>query len=992
MEFQVLGRVGYRCGSEWMHPRGALRQRMLGVLLARAGQVVSFDLLAGAMWPGTADGGDDRTQSRLHLHAHRLRRALDRPDRLVVDHHGYLLRVEPDELDAGRFERLAGRALATDPGVPQRADLAREGLGQWPDPWNGAAYPGLDVPLLADEAERLATLRLDLTEVLFDAEIRRGRHLDVLADLQRVATEHPLREPLQVHLMRALHQAGRPAEALAVYARTREQLVEELGLEPSEDLRRVQDFVLSGQGPETPGGASTVPLGGPDQAGRHPEGIRPAPAQLPPSVPLVGREVALADLDRALAPGRARHAVITGLPGVGKSAVAVSWATEHRGDFPDGQLFVDLQGYGPTPSASVDAVLDRFIRALGGSVTGLQDTEERITTYRSHVAGRRVLVLLDNARDAEQVRPLLPPERGCLSLVTSRDHLGGVLARENAHHLALRPLQPDDGVTLLRSLSGDPEAADRDALRRVADRCAGLPVALRVAALRLRQDTVPTGLDPATRAGGSGDVLDWLDLGDPMASARTVFSWSVEALGPRELHLFTALGVTRGDRVDVGGLAALTDTDVGTTRAAVEGLVRANLAQLHDGWVDQHDLLAVYARERAEDVGPAEREQMQHRLLAYYLAQVEAVDALGGSDREQSRFQSVREANQWLDSAAEPLVAEVEQAPPSADEEVTGLSHILGGNALTGRGRPDLAQRLHRSAVLVAERRGDLGAAATAMQSLARITGKLGDHEEAVEQWERARSLALASGDPARLAVVHNNYTNLLMFRGQFLRSWGHLAVARRRCEDAGDAARGRTIRSNVGLILLLLERYQQAEAVLRELLAESGSPDSRAFSLRNLVMLELRRGRLEEAEPLLLEAITLAEQRSNHVLRSELGGLLGQLRFRQGDAEAAHELLLQSLEEAIEQREQADRVVCLIGLARVEGAADPSQALARAEEGLARARREQLRELEFRAMLVMSDIFDQVGQEDRAAGVRELAGSIRQDCGLPAEQAHEAW
>lgn len=996
MEFQVLGRLGYRTGAAWVHPRGALRHRLLGVLLARAGQVVSYDALTEVLWPveDDAPGPPDRAVARLHLHAHRFRQDLDSPDRLVADRTGYLLQVACEELDAARFAELAAGALALDPQDPSRGDLARRALAQWPDPWGGTAYPDLDVPLISDEAQRLEQLRLDVTEVLFDAEVRLGRHPDVLADLERVAAAHPLREPLQVTLMQGLHQAGRPAEALEVYARTRRQLVDELGLEPSEPLRRMQEFVLSGRSPASP-----------TTEAEHIEVAVPAPAQLPPVVPLVGRGPALEQLDRALSGGQARHALISGLPGVGKSSLAVTWIAQHRDEFPDGQLFLDLQGYGPAPQQSVDTALDRLIRALGGDPAGLRDTEERVATYRSRLAGKRVAVLVDNARTEEQVRPFLPADPGCVSVITSRDQLAGLVARENAHHVPLQPLGREDAVSLLRSLVGAtdhpqddsaPGAASAngaeaasDRLGRLAERCAGLPVALRVAALRARDADLQ---DPAQDlATAQEDVLDLLDLGDPMTSARTVFSWSVDALAPPDARLFTALGVNAGNRIDVGGLAALADTDARAARRGVERLVRANLAQLDSGWVHQHDLLAAYARELASELDRPERDRMVHRLLAYYLERVQAVHAMTKAGQDHCLFRDLREANQWLDRAAEPLVALVERAPVSAGSAVTTLSRGLG-SALTGRGVLELAKRLHRTAVAVAERDGDLSAASTAMQSLAAVTGKLGDHVTAEGQWDRARELAIASGDPIRLAVVHNNYTNPLMFRGQFLRVWGHLSLALRLCEKAGDGVRGQAIRSNVGFILLLLERHEQAEPVLRTLVEESAHADARSFALRNLAMLELREGRLRDAEGLILEGIELATQISNHVLRTELGSLLGQTRFRLGDPAAARQLLLRALEEASEQGEQPEIAVCLIGLARVEAADEPRRAVARLEEALARARREGLREAEFRTLLAFADVSDTLGQEARADGLRDLAGAIRQQCGLPAVQPYEAW
>lgn len=1016
MEFQVLGPVGYRADESWVRPRGALRRRMLAVLLAKAGHTVSYDALAEALWPGEQDGprAQERITARLHLHAHRFRRELDRPERLVADGTGYSLRVEHEELDAARFTDLVQETMDLAPADPRRARLARQALAQWPDPWGGTAYPDLDVPLVSDEAQRLAQLRLDVTEILFDAEIRLGRHQEVLADLKRMALAHPLREPLQVQLMQGLHLAGRPAEALEVYARTRRALIEELGMEPSEPLRRMQERVLSGRPPDPMG---VVAAEAPAQV----------PAQLPAASPLVGREEALHQLDRALGDSTRRHVLISGLPGVGKSALAVSWVAAHREEFPDGQLFVDMQAYGSGQGPSLDAALERFIRALGGDPAGSRDTEERVATYRSLLAGRRVAVVIDNVRTEEQARPFLPGDPGCVCLVTSRDQLTGLIARDNARHLPLLPLERDQSIALLRTLvdrsrAADPDAAGPDGqaataapdssedrlLRRLAERCAGLPVALRVAALRAGDGSL--GLGPGddrpgvaagdTQGDGPGgargdsradDVLDLLDVGDPMTSARTVFSWSVDALSRENLRAFLALGVNSGSRVDVGGLAALTGSSERDARRCAEHLVRSNLAFLDHGWVRQHELIAAYARERAANLARDDVEVMQRRLLGYYVEQVRAVDALTTGTQEQSRFRDVREANQWLDRAAAPLVAVAVASADHAPTEVIQLSRHLGG-ALTGRGALELAGRLHSTAVMAAERRGDLDAAARAMQVLAFVTGRLRDTRTADQQWERARDLAVASASPAALAVVHNNYADSLLPRGRFPRALGHLVVALRHSEAAGDEGRTHSIRANIGFALMLLEQHDRAEQVLRELLTEAVHPSARATILRSLAILRLRAGRPAEAEPLIHEAIDLTTQTSEHILRSEFGPLLAEARFGLGDVEAARSLLERSLDELTIQGEQAEIVLCLIGLARLDREDDPSRALVRLDEALARTRRDGLREMEFRTLLALGELFDSMGQEVRGMAVRDLAVTIRTECGLAAEQTCRFW
>ena len=465
----------------------------------------------------------------------------------------------------------------------------------------------------------------------------------------------------------------------------------------------------------------------------------------------------------------------------------------------------------------------------------------------------------------------------------------------------------------------------------------------------------------------------------------------MDALSPDDLRLFLALGVNPASRIDMGGLAALTDTDLATTRRGVERLVRANLAHLDAGWVRQHDLLAAYSAERGSSLARRERETMLRRLLRYYVDHVKAVDALTATTREQALFPSLQVANQWLDRAAAPLVAVAETAADFAGPEVTQLSRYLGG-ALTGRGALELAGRLHSTAVMAAERRGDLAAAAHAMQVLASVTGKLGDRQKADQQWDRARALAIASGSPVVRAIVHNNYTSALLPRGQFMRAWGHLRLAQRHCAEAEDQARSQAIRANMGFLLVVLERHEHAEHVLRELLAESVQPSARANALRSLAILHLRRAQYHQAEPVIHEAIDLTTQTSEHVLRSEFGALRAEARFGLGDHDTARELLETSLVELAHQGEQAEIVLCLIGLARLDREDNPRRAVVRLEEALARTRREDLREMEFRVMFAFAELYDVLGQEVRALAVRDLGVAVRVACGLPEEPDYAIW
>lgn len=354
--FAVLGPMEIRRGETGEAVTGRLRRTLLGVLLARPGGGVPADTLSDALW---GERPDERAAARLQLHIHRLRAFLGDPDRLAFGVDGYRLRVASGELDADRFETLIAEALRVRAREPGRAAvLLREAL----ELWRGVPFAGLEVPLLDDWAHRLGERRLTAYEALYEAELACGNETAAVDGLSALVREHPLRERLHALLMTALYRAGRPADALAVYRTARERLVTELGLEPGPELRALERSVLAGE----PIGRAARP--GPSGAPAPP--VPRTPAQLPADVTrFTGREAELAELDALLArPGNSGPVLVTavaGTAGVGKTALAVRWAHRVRDRFPDGQLYVDLHGYGPDRPVAPEDALAGFLRALG---------------------------------------------------------------------------------------------------------------------------------------------------------------------------------------------------------------------------------------------------------------------------------------------------------------------------------------------------------------------------------------------------------------------------------------------------------------------------------------------------------------------------------------------------------------------------------------------------------------------------------------------------
>ncbi|MFC7343095.1 AfsR/SARP family transcriptional regulator [Saccharopolyspora griseoalba] len=690
MRFDVLGAVRVRGAADREVPvPGLLRQRLLALLLARANAPVPAESLATALW---GERADDRAGSRLHLLVHRLRKTLGEPGRLVSDGGGYWIQVEPDELDAERFETLLDLAGSA-PDAERRVDLLRQANRLW----RGAPYQDLDLRELAGEAQRLAELRLESLEQLHTAELERGRHASVVAELTELARENPLRERFHALLMTALYRAGRQADALAAYQRARSALVEELGLEPGPALREIEARILAGEqfDFERPAARRT-----------------PRPAQLPHDPPgFVGREAALAELDRVSESAEVPVAVVAGTAGVGKTALVTHWAHGARERFPDGQLHADLRGYGPDHPLPTGEVLGGFLRALGVPAEAVPAAEaERAARLRTLLDQRRMLIVLDNAAAPEQVRPLLPGTSSCFAVVTSRDALAGLSARDGAHRVVLDRMQPAEA----RALLGERLVAvsDVELLDRLAERCARLPLALRVAAERVRRGRSTDVAELLDELTAQSRGLDAFDTGDERTSPRAVFSWSYRNLPPDAARLFRLYGFTcrhAGHRVGVFALTALLGADdVRTTRRLLDVLVRAHLiTEVSSGRFEMHPLLGDYATELAAQ--EADHAAIIGRLLGFYLHTASL--AIGQVDPGRAWRPDVpapavmpplsnrESALNWLETERPNLMCVAESAARAGLHDVLTTLFGLYHDHLAGRGRCyDDADRLRELA------------------------------------------------------------------------------------------------------------------------------------------------------------------------------------------------------------------------------------------------------------------------------------------------------
>jgi len=595
----ILGPLAVGRAENAMTP---VAQQLLRVLLATLaladGRVVSVAALIDALW------GEDVSRERernLQARVSALRRVLADADpghngaRVVRVADGYRLVLAPDAVDARRFASLAdeGRAAARAGDQARAADLFRQALGLWHGPALADAAPWST--RLAGEAARLEELRVTVTEDRLACDLALGAHGDVIGELAQLNGEFPLRERLSSLLMLALWRCGRRGEALAAFDQTRRLLATELGIDPGQELRDLHARLLADDPSlvSAANGAADVTV----------------PRQLPSGVGhFTGRQVELKLLDELLdSPARSGGAVVVtamrGMAGVGKTALAVHWARIVADRFPDGQLYVNLRGFDPDGApVTAEEAISWFLGALGVPRTAIPaEPEARAGLYRSVLAGRRVLLLLDNARDAAQVRPLLAGGPGCFALVTSRSTMAGLAAAEGARLIRLDQLDVADATSLLAARLG-PERIAREltAVSRLVRQCAGLPLALAIVAGRAAD--LP-GLPLAALADGleaETGRLDVLDGGDHLTSVRSVFSWSLRQLSGPAAQMFGLLGVHCGPDIGVSAAASLAALPVPAARDALKELAAASLVTEHrPGRYLLHDLLRAYAAEHA---------------------------------------------------------------------------------------------------------------------------------------------------------------------------------------------------------------------------------------------------------------------------------------------------------------------------------------------------------------------------------------------------------
>jgi DNA-binding SARP family transcriptional activator/predicted negative regulator of RcsB-dependent stress response len=956
VRFALLGTLMLDGGAGDPVVVSGVRQRaLLASLLLSANGPVSADALAEAVWDGSPPPGAAVT---LRSHVRRLRQALGprAGARITACDPGYLISVGEPELDVLGFEVACAEADAARRAArwPEASAAAARAL----ELWRGA--PLLDVPsqVLRDRfVPRLEQLRLQALEDRAEADLRLGGQDRLIPELRDLAAEHPVRERFHGQLMEALARAGRRAEALEAYRQARRALVDELGIEPGPQLRHLHQQILDGDPAlaAPPASLDGTPQSSPPAAdpASSPAGV---PRQLPGAVShFTGRLAELATLSQILdqagrqAPGTVVISAIGGTAGAGKTALAVHWAHQLAGRFPDGQLYVNLRGYDPDQPMTAAGALARFLRALGISGEDIPpDEDERAARYRSRLAGKRMLIVLDNARSAGQVRPLLPGTPSCAVIVTSRDALAGLVARDGAARLDLDLLPLQDAAGLLRALIGARADADPRAAALLAEQCSRLPLALRVAAelAGARRDLPLARL--VDELADQQQRLSLLDAGgDPGTAVRAVFSWSHRHLDTFAARAFRVAGLHPGPDFGPDAVAALTSATLADSCGALDRLARAHLIQQDgSGRYSMHDLLRAYARELAA----AHDEDGQHaaltQLFGYYLhSAAAAMDTLYPAERHRRPrippaatpappVTGPAAARAWLDAERANLVAVTAHAAGHDwPAHATRLAATLFRYLAAGRYCQE-AIIIHTHARTAARRTGDHAAEAAALDHVAGVYWQQSRYQQADDHLQQALALFRQTGDRLGEACTLTNLGVIRAAQGRYQEASTLNVQGLDIYRQAGDLSGEMRCLSDLGNTEERQGRYQQAARHHDESLAiarKIGDRYMECSALINLGTARMWQGDLPQAAGYLGQALALCPETSDRSQQAEALTRTGDVCLRQGRPQDACDCFQEALALYQEIGDRSGEADALNGLGEaLLVAGQPSRARAR--------------------------------------------------------------
>jgi DNA-binding SARP family transcriptional activator len=1002
-------------GGRQLELGGPHQRALLALLLVRANRVVSVERLAHLLWSGQPPPtGRGLVQGCVA----QLRRALREgagPGRepLLTRRPGYLLEVRPGELDLDRFEQLVA------------AGEYAEALAVW----RGPALDGITVDACRADGAVLDERRMAVLEQRIDVDLWSEQATGTVGELRALVRAHPLRERLWAQLMLALYVSDRQAEALATYQELRRTLVEQLGIEPATTVQNLHAAILAGGDARqaylaerpAPGAAPTpTPASGaaPDPAKAAP------PAQLPGAMAtFTGRTDDLKYLEALLGDGgplggKARIGVVTGTAGVGKSALAVQWAHLVRDRFPDGQLYVNLRGYATAPPLRPIEALAGFLHAFGVPVGQVPaEPDQAAALYRTLLAGRRVLVVLDNARTAEQIRPLLPGGDDCVVLVTSRHALGGLVARDGAVHLALDVLAPDEAQVLLARVLGERRVdAEPEAVVELARLCAYLPLALRIAAanLTLRPDRRIADHVAELAAGNRLGALT-VD-GDESSAVRASFDLSYATLPADARRLFRLLGLVPGPHVTVGAAAALAGLAPDRVARLLYRLAAAHLLdQPAPDRYGSHDLLRLYAAERGgEEDSTAERAAATGRLVGWYLSSVDAAARLLYPEKPRlpvpaemaptelarpPEFADHAAAGRWLDGELPNLLAAARSA--ASTSTVDGARAWLIIDALRGYFwlRVHTAQWLAATGIglAAAEAAGDLPGQAAMHLSRADVHRRRCAYRSAIQHYTLAQDFAERAGWVEGRGAALGNLGSAYFWVGRLPEAAAHyeraLALARQQGRRDGQAVR----LSNLGLVYFLMGQLDAAESHHARSLAlnrQRGSRANEGIDLANLGETYLAMGRFELARYHLDRAVPVHHEVGDRAAETETLSILVRLHLDTGRVAEAAASAREAVALAGVAEDPVAEASALNAMAAVHLRLDErGPAIERYRQALRLARETRTRYAELIALVGLAEAYRSTGAVDQARACAHRALRLARHGGyrMLAGQAHVA-
>lgn len=971
VHIQLLGDVQVSQAGHQLALGGHRQRCILAVLLLEPGQVVSVERIVARAWPANPP---ETAAALVTSYVSRLRRALkDAADqiKLINRRPGYLVQVEPDTIDAHRLARLVRQARNERDALDLEAAALhlREAL----DLWHGTALADVASPWLDEHRVRFEQLRLDAFEDLADLELHAGQADRVVAELRDLARAHPHRERLTVLTIRALDAIGEPSQAADLASQAIRSLRQH-GLNPSPGLQQAQLDALR---------SSARPV--------HPGSVR---MQLPASTPaFTGRTRELADLVALIDNGRINEAVtvanIEGMPGIGKTALAIYAAHLLAGRFPDGQLFIDLHGFTPeTAPVKPEIALDRLLRALGVPPGQIPlEPDERAAIYRERLASTKTLIVLDNAASTAQIRPLLPGAPGCLVLITSRRRLAGL---DDAHTLSLGGLPDAEAMTLFTAIAGPGRVSGGDpALTETIALCANVPLTLRIAAARLRNRPSWPLRHLVERLRDQRQRLAQLDDGDRSLVAAVNVSY--DQLTGEEQALFCHLGLHPGTDIDLYAAAALIDATTSASELLLEGLVDHNLlGQPSTGRYEMHDLIRLHALDRVNAEAPDGHRAALERLLNYYLYTARQADRLlsrqsvnhtpatNPAPAEIPALTTDTQAIAWMEAERINLTAVIDHCDqlelPTYVAPIADAMHT----ALHIQGHWTLASRLQRAALTSASRLGDSHGQANALHHYSDVMLLHGKYAAAIETASKAVDLYRELDDHTGEANACCALAEALRLTSHFTQAVDALERALRLYSSLGDWLGEANARTTLGGVQKLAGQYVEAQSNLEtayRLCTEFGHRYGQAAALTDLGEVQQMTGQYTSALESLQRALELYRDLGNRLGEAATLTYIGELRRVLKQYDKAEHLLRRALDLHDDLGNRLGQAETLTSLGAVQNA------LRLLDESYASLQQARLlyQELDNQlglssALFALADTLRDMGRHDEAAVQREQA------------------